>query len=254
MDYKEFIEMVKQDLPQKLSGILEGANISDAKVDKIQGNSYEGISITPAGSFMGVTMDLQSYFEMYNDGLSKEYVLERIADTANSGYEQRPVLTKDMLLDYETMKHRLVLQVVGRENKEEMLKNIPHYDLADLAVIYRLKFGQDDLGLATVTVTNGLLKEYGITSEQLHQDALKQALFDEPCFLKNMSEVIADLSGDMFVPEMELPLFVASNRSTINGASVMAYPDFMENAAKQLDGNFYLLPSSIHEGATRFAA
>ena len=188
MDYKEFIEMVKQDLPQKLSGILEGANISDAKVDKIQGNSYEGISITPAGSFMGVTMDLQSYFEMYNDGLSKEYVLERIADTANSGYEQRPVLTKNMLLDYETMKHRLVLQVVGRENKEEMLKNIPHYDLADLAVIYRLKFGQDDLGLATVTVTNGLLKEYGITSEQLHQDALKQALFDEPCFLKNMSE------------------------------------------------------------------
>ena len=37
MDYKEFIEMVKQDLPQKLSGILEGANISDATVDKIQG-------------------------------------------------------------------------------------------------------------------------------------------------------------------------------------------------------------------------
>ena len=247
MDYKEFIEMVKQDLPQKLSGILEGANISNAKVEKIQGNSYEGISVTPAGSFMGVTMDLKPYFEMYNDGLSKEYILERIAGTANSGYEQRPVLTKDMLLDYETMKHRLVLQVVGRENKEEMLKNIPHYDLADLAVIYRLKFGQDDLGLAAVTITNGLLKEYGITSEQLHQDALKQALFDEPCFLKNMSEVIADLSGDMFVPEMEPPLFVASNRSTINGASVIAYPDFMENAAKQLEGSFYLLPSSIDE-------
>ena len=78
MDYKEFIEMVKQDLPQKLSGILEGANISDAKVDKIQGNSYEGISITPAGSFMGVTMDLQSYFEMYNDGYQKNMFLKEL--------------------------------------------------------------------------------------------------------------------------------------------------------------------------------
>ena len=138
---------------------------------------------------------------------------------------------------------RLVLQVVGRENKEEILKNISHYDLADLVVIYRLKFGYDNLGLATVTVTNGLLKEYGITSEQLHQDELMQALFDEPCFLKSMSEVITDLSGDMLVSEMELPLFVVSNRSTINGASVIAYPDFRENAVKQLEGNFYLLPS-----------
>ena len=31
------------------------------------------------------------------------------------------------------------------------------------------------------------------------------------------------------------------------GAGVICYPDFMENAAKQLGGNFYVLPSSIHE-------
>ena len=32
----------------------------------------------------------------------KNIFFERIAGTANSGYERRPVVTKDMLLDYET--------------------------------------------------------------------------------------------------------------------------------------------------------
>ena len=244
MNYREFIEMVKRDLPQKLSGDLEGASVKDARVDKIQGDSYEGICITPEGSFMGVTMDLQPYFQMYNEGVSKEYIFEKIMDVANLGYEQRPVLSKELLLDYETMKHRFILQVVERENREEMLKDIPHYDLADLAVIYRFKIEKNDLGATSIVVTNGLLKEYGITSEQLHQDALKQALFKEPYWINSMVEVFGLQGEDILMPENELPLFVASNRSGINGASVIAYLDFMENVAKQLEGNFYLLPSS----------
>jgi len=38
------------------------------------------------------------------------------------------------------------------------------------------------------------------------------------------------------------------------GASVIQYPGFMEQAAEQVGGDFFVLPSSIHEGATRFAA
>jgi len=43
------------------------------------------------------------------------------------------------------------------------------------------------------------------------------------------------------------PLFVATNDVMLHGASVIAYQDFMDQAAKQMDGNFYLLPSSLHE-------
>ena len=40
---------------------------------------------------------------------------------------------------------------------------------------------------------------------------------------------------------------MASNQERIHGAGVIAYPDFMEEAAKRLGGDFYVLPSSIHE-------
>lgn len=45
----------------------------------------------------------------------------------------------------------------------------------------------------------------------------------------------------------ETPFFVAQGSQQSYGAGVICYPDFMENAAKQIGGNFYVLPSSVHE-------
>ncbi len=47
-------------------------------------------------------------------------------------------------------------------------------------------------------------------------------------------------------PENE-PLFVATIPDKVQGASVLAYQDFMEQAAQRVGGDFYVLPSSIHE-------
>ena len=85
MDYREFMEQVKKDLPERLSGVLEGATVDTTQVDKLQGRSYEGLSIAPDGSMIGLTMDLQPYFQMFNDGISYENIVEQIADRAIRG-------------------------------------------------------------------------------------------------------------------------------------------------------------------------
>ena len=42
-------------------------------------------------------------------------------------------------------------------------------------------------------------------------------------------------------------MFVAGVSDNIHGAGVIAYPNFFEDAAEKLGGDFYVLPSSIHE-------
>ena len=47
---------------------------------------------------------------------------------------------------------------------------------------------------------------------------------------------------------MEAPeVYVATNPQKFMGASVMNYPGFMEQASEQLGGDFFILPSSVHE-------
>ena len=45
----------------------------------------------------------------------------------------------------------------------------------------------------------------------------------------------------------ENQLYIATNSDCVLGAGVIMYPGFLKKAAKVLGGNFYLLPSSIHE-------
>ena len=45
----------------------------------------------------------------------------------------------------------------------------------------------------------------------------------------------------------ENQLYIATNSDSVLGAGVIMYPGFLKKAAKVLGGNFYLLPSSIHE-------
>ena len=47
--------------------------------------------------------------------------------------------------------------------------------------------------------------------------------------------------------QMESPFYILTNRIKRFGATVMLYADPLELAAEQLKGDFYVLPSSIHE-------
>ena len=247
MEYKEFIDQVKVDLPERLFGTLEGATVKGAQVNKLQGLSYTGISIVPEGSIMGLTMDMQSYFQLLDGGMDYERVVERIADTAVAAYAERPAFTAKFIESYEAVKDRLMIQLIGREGNEEILQTIPHHPMEDMEIVYRLHVQDTVVGRSTVLVTNAMLEQYGITAEQLQQDALVSVISHEPYEIKTIAEIINELVGAEVVPKEELPVYVASNKERMNGAGVITYPGFMEDAAKQLGGDFYILPSSLHE-------
>lgn len=247
MEYREFMEQIKKDLPEQLSGILEGAVVNTTQVDKLQGRSYEGLSIVPEGSMIGLTMDLQPYFQMFNDGMAYENIVEQIADRASGTYADRPAVTAESIGSYEAVKDKLMIQLIGREGNEGMLRTIPHHSIEDMEIVYRLRVQDTEMGLASALVTNSMLGHYGITAEQLRQDAFASAVSHTPFEIKTMAEVLNELMGAEIIPQDELPMYVASNKERIHGAGVIAYPEFMEEAAKRLGGDFYILPSSIHE-------
>ena len=56
------------------------------------------------------------------------------------------------------------------------------------------------------------------------------------------------MSEMLGMPDMGGPaLYVATNDNGLFGASVVAYPGMLEEAVQRLQGDYYILPSSIHE-------
>ena len=68
MEFNEFRDKVKEALPDFLTDDLRNAEIKDTVVNKLQGESYAGISVTPEGSRVGVSINLEDAFLDYQTG------------------------------------------------------------------------------------------------------------------------------------------------------------------------------------------
>ena len=245
MDYEQFLEQVKADLREQFPYM----NVEIRNVEKLQGQSYTGISIAPEGSNTGATLDLRSQYEMLQDGVPMDIVMRRIENFAADAVNQIPQVEASTLSDYEQMKHTLIMQAVPVGPNRALLETIPHRTMEDIAIVYRFQLEHRENADATVLVTNQMLQNYGITAEQLMADASISAPQRNPVSLRSLAEVLSEMSGGMIPPEDvgAPPLMVATVPGAVNGAGVMGYPDFFKDAAEQIGGSYFILPSSVHE-------
>ena len=243
MNFDEFLEAAKD----RIKELVIEADVKVQAVDKLQGESYVGIAVRPEHASAAVTFNLNAAYDRYQaDESQKDAILNKIAADAKQVSSAIPAFEVSSITDYETVKDHLTMQVVPVEPNKEMLEGIPHKTVEDIAVVYRVEIPGSSDGTATTLVTNQLLSEYGVTAEQLHRDALEAQVANHPPVLKNMSEIMAEMSGGMMdMPES--PMWVATVEGGMNGASVTQIPGFLEESAEKLGGDFFVLPSSIHE-------
>ena len=247
---EEFIDAVKEQLAEQ--GL--DMNVSVNEVKKLN-ESYEAMTVTPEGARVGVNVSLERFYEAYDEGRPMSEVVDKAVETVTHGIEQRPDFDIDSLMDYDQMKGKLAIEIVSAEANKEILENVPHKNMEDMAVVYRFVLNSEEQGRASVLVTNQMLDTMGITAEQLHKDAMEIAPQLNPAEIRGMSEVMVEMMGpeqaEMMgitpvAPEDE-QLFVATVPDKTHGASVLAYQNFMDQAAERVGGDFYILPSSIHE-------
>lgn len=253
MDYEtfkqEFAEDIKEKVSQKGYGEVE---TSFHNIEKTNQN-YEAISVVPAGGNIGVNYNIENAFASYEHSGDYEGVLASATGAIASGLDQVPVVNVNALMNYEIMKEKLSVEVISAEVNEELLAKVPHDRIEDLAVVYRFIMESNEDGRASILVNNDLIERMGVTHEQLRADALENSPEIRPAVIQGMNEVMKEMMGpeayEMFgIPDdTEEMMFIATVPDKNSGAGVLAYQDFMDQAAEKIGGDFFILPSSIHE-------
>lgn len=246
-DYYGFLDEMVDKLQAVQNPFSSQFRVKVKDVEKANGMSYRGIEVSDQQVRMGVTINMDKHYKMYLGGKSVDEIADLVQQQVTDAFERRPDVDMSRLKDYESLCSNVMMEAVSREKNAEYLQNIPHFDMADLSIIYRLNVGRDrnhDIGV--VTVDNQLLSSMGISQDQFQKDVFEKALAGEPPILKPLAEVMdLNFMGDDSEPEGGL--FLATNRDALYGASVIAIPGFLDQAAEKLGGSFYILPSSVHE-------
>jgi hypothetical protein len=245
LEYVEFLEQVRQTVWQRAGKELK---ISVTRVLKNNRTQADSMTILEDGENIAPAIYLTPFYEQYTEGRS----IDAIADEILEIYRQsRRSGTIDMTFykDYEKVRGNIACKLVNYEKNQYILKRIPHCRFLDLAVVYYCEVAHPLIGEGSILVQNAHLELWGVSREELHDTALINTRQQHPYELSG----IAELLGGMLEDEEELadmqtmPMYVLTSKEKYYGAVNLLFDDVLEKVAVRLDGDYYVLPSSIHE-------
>ena len=253
MNYETFKQEFAEDIKEKLyERGYDDIRIIFNNVEKTNQN-YEAMSVVPEGSNVGVNFNIENAFANYEHTDDYAGVLASATMVIADGLDRAPAIDVSALMDYENMKEKLSVEVISADANADLLANVPHDRMEDLAVVYSFVMESSEDGRASILVTNNLMDRMGVSHEQLRADALENSPEIRPVVIMGMNEVMKEMIGpevyEMFgIPDdAEETMYVATVPDKNSGAGVIAYQDFMDQAAERVGGDFFVLPSSINE-------
>lgn len=239
MLFNEFTTTVVARIKDFLPEDFANAFITTESVSKL-GTAYEALIVRKGEKSCAPAISLNDAFDEYFITGDLNAVMRNIADIITEADPDRFEGATSILNDYSLAKTKLFVRLCNAERNASVLDNCPHRIIEDLAATYHILISKDSDGVSSTLVTNRLLSNYGISADQLHEDAVRSS----KTLLKPNFAKLNELLG---LPPLGLGMFVLSNDTGVNGASVILYSNVLKRLSETFADDLFILPSSIHE-------
>lgn len=244
ISFDMFVDEVKNRIGDYLL-LYDVESVIIKKISKNNNKEYTGLTIVVKGENISPTIYLERYYQLYSLGKTIDEVLGILA----ADYEQarkRMTPFDEQLMEKDAAMPNVFMTLINYDKNAKLLNRCPHIRIMDLAVTFRLLFKSDENGIASSVITAALQQQWNITVDELYKIARinTRRLFEpKVCSLADMLSVQYPDVGDNDTGRM---VYVLTNHKGINGAACILYDDILEEFGR-IYGNFYILPSSIHE-------
>lgn len=276
MTLEQFSEKITSALKQHFGGEY---CIRTLEVKKNNGVRLHGLSILKQDdpNRIAPTIYMEDFYERYIGGIPLAETVREIIRT----YEAHTVkedISMEFFRDYEKVRDRIVYKLINYEMNKGLLQEIPHILYLDLAVVFYYYMENETFGAASILIYNVHIKNWAVSRERLIADAkyntprvlgyrlanmedimrelIRKDLWDRISQKKNDGrqkekdslEKLTDQMVECFLDgRAETQMYVLSNRSSMNGAACILYPNVLKEFAERIGSDLYILPSSIHE-------
>lgn len=244
MNYKQFVSAIEKKVKQSVN---EGMSVCVHTTVKNNGRERVGITVMEQGINISPTIYLEEFYEQFQKDESLEGIVKNILDL----YQEVKVEQSwepETVKNYECARSKIIYKVINAEDNIRIIRDVPHVSFLDLEIIFCMLVDANNTGTATILVTNEIMKVWGVGCEALYREAMKNTKKLLPAEFHTMKSVIAELLGEKLVENVEEDcMYVLTNDIRSFGAACILYEGLLERIGDELEENYYVLPSSIHE-------
>ena len=242
MNYNEFKEVLRNEVQKyfetevqlttkrKLNSvILDGLTI----VPKCAETARNGARITPV-------VYLREFYERYQSGVRMERIALTIARILISESAEAPAIN-EVLVDWETAKEKIHLQLIKESWNYDMLQELPHKQYLDFAVIFVMELQSTPEEKQSTNITYELQKMWGVSVGDLWNAGMEN-LQKEGVAILSIEEITHGL-----LPEDGLGMYAMTTENMVRGAVSVLSEEVLKTFSEEKKADYYLLPSSIYE-------
>jgi len=244
MNFQEFMETVLQQVQSSLE------ETQRAQIQQVRKNNdvlMHGLTICSEEYNITPTIYLESFYELFQNGVGISDIVKKIIELYHGSMPTQNV-NLDFFGDFDKVKDRVVYRLIHAERNKEMLNEIPHIPFGDLAICFSYAFWSEELGEGMILIHNNHMDNWNVDHRRLMQLAEENTPLLFPIAFCGMNEMLRQMQMDMDLSEQTKEIFyILTNRQRTYGASVILYPGVLSEIAEQLNSDFYMIPSSIHE-------
>ena len=255
MEFTSFTTLVREEV-EKRAGESYKVRINDVR--KNNGVILRGLTVMQDDSNISPTIYLNNYYEAYENG--EATLVNVVNDVMDTYYRNKVNQSVDMryFMNYACVKEHIVYKLVNTEKNKELLEDIPHVEFLDLSVVFQCLVAKECFGTASILIHNAHIKLWDIPVMELFRAAKDNTQRILGYEIKGINDAIYEImqedeqEGFCFagcIAEFadSVPMYVLSNKSRVEGAACMIYPDLIKDFAEALGSSLYIIPSSIHE-------
>lgn len=253
MEYQEFVSRVAEKMRTKYNemGLDYTLSIQQNEVRNkgtctavVIDRKHESFPCKPA-------VYMESSYEAFSKGMSLDEIVDQILTTVEK--EAANVKLENHVFSKERILKNLRMGLIHKDKNQNLLAQMPHRIVADLALVYKYALGQKDGEVYTTNITNKNMASLGLTEEELYQAAMECRKEAAPHSIISMGQAIMDmgqmlgLEDDQETEEVGAEATILTTQDGYHGASCILYPEAVEELAAMKGGSFVLIPCSIHE-------
>lgn len=245
MNYQQFVIVVKNKVAFALG---EGMSLHLHTALKNNGVERVGLTITDKRVNISPTIYLEEYYKQFENEISIEDIVESVLEVYHE-VKFEHTWQVHTVKDFEIMRSKIVYKLIHAAKNETLLQNMPYIAYLDFAIVFYILFEVDESGTATIPITHELIQLWGVSLDEIQQNAFRNAPTLLPAIFKPMQIVIDELMGTNYSEEKftEDLMFVLTNSLRSFGAACILYDGMLDKISEEIGENYYILPSSIHE-------
>jgi hypothetical protein len=250
MDYKTFIietadtirDIMGDEVEIKLTTITKNNNVK-----------LDGLTIKMEEENVSPTIYLNDYYERY----LKEKSINDIAYEVIAIYQENKVkksIDINFFTEFNNVKNNIAFKLINYGKNKETLSGIPYIKFMDLAIVFYCLVSSDLLGNATILIHNSHMDMWQTDIKELYKVAQVNSEKLLAVQIDNIETLLMDELGeemkgifDEEIDNSQIPMFVISNNTKVNGAACILYKNVLKDFASVINSDLYILPSSVHE-------